>query len=111
MPPSKKPYDVCTASEADKIRSSGQWKRTRNQAEQVMPNCCDPLGLHEGVTVPTDEIHHIVPIMANRSLAFDLNNLAGLCKRCHAAVEAKLRRGQIVKFSSDRFVIKPSTET
>ena len=109
--PEKKPYDVSVASDADRIRSSSKWKEIRKQAFNVMPYCSDPLGLHKGVTIATEEIHHIIPLMTNSSLAFDLNNLAGLCKKCHAAVEARLRRGQIVKFSSERFVVKPSIET
>lgn len=34
------------------------------------------------------EVHHIVPIETDASLAFDDNNLITLCGRCHEFAEA-----------------------
>jgi len=90
---------------ACKIRSKSRWQRLREQAFRKMPYCVDPLGLHKGVKVPTEEIHHIIPIMVDPSKAHKMSNLAGLCKDCHRKVESRLRRGLTVKFSKDRFVV------
>lgn len=103
--PEKKPMAVRADFDAVKIRSSTEWQRTREQAKKLMPTCCDPLGLHKGVIVPTEEIHHIIPIMVDASKAHEMNNLAGLCKDCHRKVESRLRQGLTVKFSKNRFVV------
>lgn len=103
--PEKKPMAVRADFDANKIRSSSKWQRTRRLANMLMPTCCDPLGLHKGVLVPTEEIHHIIPLTIDKSKAHKIGNLAGLCKDCHRKVESRLRRGLTVKFPKDRFVV------
>jgi len=66
----KKPVYERTDSEAVKIRSSKEWQNVRAAAFARMPLCCDPLGRHPNVDVPTEELHHIEPLRVAPEKAF-----------------------------------------
>ena len=81
------------AKQAMRIRNSERWKRTRAQFRADFPICCDPLRRHPEGPEPTDEVHHIVPLVENPSLAFTPHNLAPLCQACHHEIERLERAG------------------
>lgn len=91
---------------AQKIRSRARWRRVAAIARSLMPTCINPFDLH-GDDTPTQEIHHIEGLVQRPDLAHDVQNLAGLCKRCHARAEvdpndAKVKR--LVKAKRDQMV-------
>ena len=81
-------------AEASRIRSSADWQQTRNLFKARHPLCCDPLRLHINVPTPTREVHHIIGLSQRPDLAFDEGNLAPLCARCHARIEAMQSIGE-----------------
>lgn len=38
---------------------------------------------------PCDMVHHIVEVSEDKSKAYDVNNLIGLCNSCHATVHSE----------------------
>ncbi len=84
------------ATEASRFRDSRRWKNVRKLAWQRMPLCVDPFGTHErlGRIEVSEDIHHIRSVAARPDLACDLDNLAGLCRMCHARVSGMERAGQ-----------------
>lgn len=66
---------------AKKIRSSGQWQKVRDMALNRNPLCveCEKAGIIE----TAKDVDHIVPLAVRPDLAFDLDNLQGLCRACH----------------------------
>lgn len=81
---------------AIEIRNSARWKRVsagfRNSSEGCL--CCDPFGDHGLRVVSTDDVHHIVPLVVDPSLAFVRSNWAPLCRTCHNRVEKMNQAGQ-----------------
>ncbi len=97
---SDKRYDVGRANNAArKIRGTMRWKRVREMAMNRCPLCFDPFQEHKrfGVVQPTDHIHHVIGINENHLLAFDLENLVGLCVQCHNKIESMERNGKETK--------------
>ena len=86
----KNPYDP---DRATKIRSTYRWQRIRSQVRRRNPLCADPFGDHEGIPVATQEIHHIKSLNQFPELAFDLENLQGLCIDCHQKIDHIRGRG------------------
>ena len=84
---------------AKKTRSSIRWQRFREWFIRRHPLCCDPFGHHEedGVTVATQQVHHIEPLTKRPTLACAESNCAAVCALCHAKTEARERRGQETK--------------
>jgi 5-methylcytosine-specific restriction endonuclease McrA len=80
---------------AVEIRNSAAWQKVRAMVLREQPLCCDPYGDHakEGRLVPTEEIHHVVPLSVDPSMAYDLENLAGLCVACHRRIDQDNRDG------------------
>ena len=72
---------------AAKIYNTPQWKNLRKIKLQANPVC--EMCLNEGKVTPTEEIHHIRPILTGQDelemmdIAYDYNNLISLCKECH----------------------------
>ena len=72
---------------AQSYYNTSQWKKLRLAYFMEHPLC--EYCLAEGKTVPTEEIHHIKPILSveddlqRKDLAFNPNNLVALCKDCH----------------------------
>lgn len=81
-------------SEANRIRSSIQWRRLRNWYRATHPLCCDPFGEHKASPVGIDDVHHIFSIESRPDMSLDVNNLAALCRRCHSRVEQMERAGK-----------------
>lgn len=77
-----------------RIHGSGQWRKVERLHKAQHPLCCDPIGLHPDRPTPTQQSHHIQPLSTHPELAFDMDNLAPLCTRCHAAIEARERQGE-----------------
>lgn len=75
-------------------RSTAQWRRVREIVLARQPLCVDPYGVHYDAGRPASatEVDHIVPMQVNRAAWFDLENLQGLCKACHARKSGSERR-------------------
>lgn len=89
---------VCTRSEkretqATAIHHSARWRVLAAHTRRIMPVCCDPLGMHRGVSLPSTSTHHIIPIHRAPELAYDPANLATLCERCHNKIDAMEEAG------------------
>lgn len=77
---------------AEIIRSSGKWKNRSELLLKKYPWCSDPFGIHYVVWEWAEEVHHIKPLVTHPELAFDWDNLAGICTICHHNIEARVRR-------------------
>ena len=77
------------------IRNSIEWQRCREAYAKAHPLCRDPYGQHarDGQAVVGTQIHHVRPLIRCPEMALDFRNLANLCGRCHADVEATERHG------------------
>lgn len=77
---------------ADQIRSSKYWTETSKRYRHEHPLCEDPFGIHkrENRIEYVAEVHHIKPLITHPELAYDDDNLMGLCTQCHNIIE---RRG------------------
>jgi len=75
-----------------KIHSSSQWRVVSKQVLALQPLCYDPFKIH--LTKPSLAVHshHVEPLRYRPDLAFDMDNLRGLCIRCHSKIEALERR-------------------
>lgn len=75
---------------AAKIYNTPAWKNVRKAKLQANPIC--EMCLDKGIIKPTEEIHHIKPILSGKDelemyeLAYDFTNLISLCKSCHHQV-------------------------
>lgn len=58
------------------------------------PLCVDPLGLHSGWPVPSQQVHHVLGADERPDLIFNLENCAALCVRCHSEIERMNKAGQ-----------------
>ena len=58
-----------------------RWRKLSEHYRVRNPLCedCDA----KGVTTPSTEVHHIIPISQDSSKRLDINNLVALCTRCH----------------------------
>ena len=65
-----------------------RWQRVRAEYVAEHPTCedCEKLGI---VRI-TDEVHHIVPMADAKHLAYEFDNLAALCRQCHAKRHGKV---------------------
>ena len=74
---------------AAKIRNSAQWHKVRDMVLNRNPMCveCEKAGIIE----VAKDVDHIVPLAVRPDLAFDLNNLQGLCRYHHNCKTAEER--------------------
>ena len=94
--PKKKTIKRGRSKEAWDLYNTSKWRKLREAHFMLHPLCerC----LKEGKTSPTEEIHHIKPILTGgdelemEKLAYDPDNLIGLCKECHHEVHNEMRR-------------------
>ena len=79
----------------DDMRNSARWQKLRSIVRGREPICRDPFGTHSetGIVTPTREIHHVVAAADDPHRFFDMDNLVGLCSRCHAMIEHRERKG------------------
>ena len=75
---------------AAKIRSSSRWQNVRREKISRHPLCQDPFGTHamSKSTASSVDVHHIRGLATAPELAFASDNLMGVCKKCHAQLEA-----------------------
>lgn len=59
-----------------------QWKRVRQQVLDRDGRVCRICGTPHHLTV-----HHIVPIVKDQGLAYDPENLATVCRKCHGRLD------------------------
>lgn len=88
------------ALDIHKMYSSQRWRNIRDSWLQLHPFCerCQELAGNGTITVPNaaTEVHHIKPISTAQDgqemalLAFDYNNLMGVCHDCHIALHKEL---------------------
>ena len=71
--------------ENNKLRNCNRWRALAKMVVSEQGLCADPFGVHEarGEKVLTEEVHHIVPLELDESLAYTRSNLIGLCRSCH----------------------------
>lgn len=80
-----------------KIYQTKTWRELRKAYLMQHPLCEMCLG--KDVVKPTQEIHHKVPISTGTTpeemmdIAFDSNNLIGLCKECHHEIHKEMKSG------------------
>ena len=78
------------------IRAGARWRRFSKVLLRKYPLCRDPFGTHKrlGEVVPSQDVHHIIPLAQNPALAYTLGNCATLCRGCHNRIGAMERRGE-----------------
>ena len=64
-----------------------QWRKLRRMHLRRNPLCIDCLS--DGITKEGQEVHHIIDHKGNRTLFFDPDNLATLCKSHHSQKTVK----------------------
>jgi hypothetical protein len=69
-----------------RVRSSERWRRLRVCVLSQNPLCmvCGHLA---------QEVHHIVELAKDMSLAYEFSNLAPICEDCHKRIHSAYRRG------------------
>lgn len=60
-----------------------KWRKLSERFRDENPLCHDCY--KNGVTEPSVEVHHVVPISQDRSRRLDVSNLVALCRSCHKA--------------------------
>jgi 5-methylcytosine-specific restriction endonuclease McrA len=84
--------------ELQRFYSSTQWRRVRDQVRK-RDGACTTCGTTEHLTV-----HHLVSISTDPTLALDPDNLATLCRSCHAktsnTTRARTRTRSVVEESN-----------
>lgn len=80
-----KRYETYDRDPATRRRYGRVWKRIRDSYVQQHPVC--ELCQRDGKVVPTEEVHHKVPLAEGGTHA--RNNLIALCKPCHAKLHAE----------------------
>lgn len=81
-------------AEAARIRNSANWQKLRALHRAQFPLCSDPFNEHRDSPAPNQQSHHIKPLRTAPPLALEWDNLAPLCTRCHARIEAMERAGR-----------------
>lgn len=74
---------------AQTIRATNRWKKLSAFKRKRSPLCEDPFGYHkeDGRPTPVKDVHHIVPIEEEPSLAYSWSNLMSVCRDCHAKLD------------------------
>ena len=75
--------DDARDEEGKKVRNSIRWKVLSKYMRKIQPTCPDPFGVHGAKVVPSEEVHHIEPILEAPHKAYDPSNLISLCRSCH----------------------------
>ena len=68
---------------------SRRWRLVSEQIRHEHPLCADPFGTHakENRVVPSQEVHHRIPLRQGLAYALDASNLMAVCRACHEALE------------------------
>ena len=89
----------CGAGKANKSRNTtehgydGAWKRLSLRKRTIDPLC--EMCLRQGLAVPVDEVHHIVPIDVAPWLRLVWSNLMSVCNACHKGIHANVAHGVV----------------
>lgn len=80
-----KRYEKYDRDPAARRRYGRAWKRIRDSYVETHALCekC----LERGLLVPTEEVHHIIPLAEGGT--HDRTNLISLCKSCHSRLHAE----------------------
>lgn len=91
----KKQVKQGRSKEASEIYNTSRWKKLRSAYLMLHPLC--EMCLEEEKISPTEEVHHIKPILTGESrlemeqLAYNPSNLIALCKEHHHQIHNNLR--------------------
>ena len=77
----------------DKIRSTNAWIEFSKRFRRDHPLCFDPYRTHYPSYEASEDTHHIIPLSARPDLAYDCDNCAAVCRRCHGRLEGALKAG------------------
>lgn len=83
-------YNLLTNKGRKLFYSSTKWIKL-SQLKRVNNPLCE-ICLEKGLLTPSIDIHHIVDIKDNPSLALDYDNLQALCKECHSKITTDKQR-------------------
>lgn len=78
-----------------RLLNTARWRSIRAAVISSQPFCADCA--LEGLLVPTEEVHHIVPVDEGATpevmtaLAYDRANMVGLCHDCHVRRHKEMR--------------------
>jgi len=88
----RKAYEANESRAADRrFYSSTRWVAFRAYAMSLPENVLCRACKERGMIVPSNQLDHIKPRKEYPELAFCLENVQGLCRRCHGA---KTSRGE-----------------
>ncbi len=101
--PLERVYRESTNPEDWQWYSNRRWRRLRASLLLQKPRCADPFKEHTSrrELVMAQEVHHIKPRREFPLLAFDINNLEGLCRRCHRRVTRLEQIRRTGKFAAE----------
>ena len=85
-------------TEASRVRSSYAWTKKAKQIKARDHHLCLYCLCQGVITAEELEVHHIVPVEQDESLAFEETNLITLCQRHHEEAE----KGEIPAFELKR---------
>jgi 5-methylcytosine-specific restriction endonuclease McrA len=104
MPHKKKMHRVSLPGKLDanktqiarQLRAKNRWARKSRTHRKNNPLCCDPFGNHkeEQRVVVVKDVHHVVPVAKDPTLAFVSSNLRSLCRKCHNQITAMEKAGK-----------------
>ena len=105
----KKPY-----TEQDSLRNTNAWKKKslhiRIRDKYMCQACLNGIGYLEGRRITTEnlQVHHIIPLKADRNEAFNNENLITLCEQCHELAEkGKIPRERLAEIARKAEKIPP----
>ena len=105
----KKPY-----TEQDSLRNTNAWKKKslhiRIRDKYMCQACLNGIGYLEDRRITTEnlQVHHIIPLKADRNEAFNNENLITLCEQCHELAEkGKIPRERLVEIARKAEKIPP----
>lgn len=86
-------------SEVDRFRSSAAWRhRFVPYFVARHPICCDPFREHGADDPrPTQQVHHVIGLAEDMSLALDEDNCRPLCNGCHGRINRMERAREPTK--------------
>ena len=64
-----------------------RWRKLRQWILEMRPLCAECE--RAGVLRPATEVDHVIPRLEREDLAYDQDNLQGLCRSCHSAKTMK----------------------
>ena len=93
----RRKYDRETRNmERAEFYHSVAWRRVRMQVIS-RANGLDELALSDGIVIPADTVHHIVPYAEDKNIALREDNLIALSARSHTRVHGMYNEGAAEK--------------